>query len=84
MKTSAKPDYAAINILKSIRYHGAPMKALGIRNLPDDVHEAMKVMAAANHRSLLEQARYWSNGRPSSSTPPGSPPPDRGGISVTR
>jgi plasmid stability protein len=27
------------------------MKALSIRNLPDDVYEALKAMAAANHRS---------------------------------
>lgn len=34
------------------------MKALSIRNLPDDVYEALKAMAAANHRSMQEQVRY--------------------------
>jgi len=45
------------------------MKALSIRNLPDDVYEAMKTMAAANHRSMQEQVRCmierevrWVNG----------------------
>ena len=33
------------------------MKALSIRNLPDDVYEALKAMAVANHRSMQEQAR---------------------------
>ncbi len=33
------------------------MKAMSIRNLPDDVYEALKVMAAANHRSMQEQVR---------------------------
>lgn len=33
------------------------MKALSIRNLPDDVYEALKAMAAANHRSMQEQVR---------------------------
>jgi plasmid stability protein len=33
------------------------MKALSIRNLPDDVYEALKKMAAANHRSMQEQVR---------------------------
>ncbi|MCX8018269.1 MAG: hypothetical protein N2690_10275 [Rhodocyclaceae bacterium] len=33
------------------------MKALSIRNLPDDVYEALKTMAAANHRSMQEQVR---------------------------
>ena len=33
------------------------MKALSIRNLPDDVYEALKNMAAANHRSMQEQVR---------------------------
>jgi len=33
------------------------MKALSIRNLPDDVYEAMKTMAAANHRSMQEHVR---------------------------
>lgn len=33
------------------------MRALSIRNLPDDVYEALKTMAAANHRSLQEQVR---------------------------
>lgn len=33
------------------------MKALSIRNLPDDVYEALKAMAATNHRSLQEQVR---------------------------
>lgn len=33
------------------------MKALSIRNLPDDVYEALKAMAAANHRSMQEQMR---------------------------
>lgn len=31
------------------------MKALSIRNLPDDGYEALKAMAAANHRSMQEQ-----------------------------
>lgn len=33
------------------------MKALSIRNLPDDVYDALKAMAVANHRSLQEQVR---------------------------
>ena len=33
------------------------MKALSIRNLPEDVYEALKKMAASNHRSLQEQVR---------------------------
>lgn len=33
------------------------MKALSIRNLSDEVYEALKVMAAANHRSMQEQVR---------------------------
>jgi plasmid stability protein len=33
------------------------MKALSIRNLPDEVYGALKVMAAANHRSMQEQVR---------------------------
>ena len=33
------------------------MKALSIRNLPDDVYEALKMMAATNHRSMQEQVR---------------------------
>lgn len=33
------------------------MKALSIRNLPDDVYEALKALAAANHRSMQEQVR---------------------------
>ena len=33
------------------------MKALSIRNLPDEVYEALKAMAAANHRSMQEQVR---------------------------
>jgi plasmid stability protein len=33
------------------------MKALSIRNLPDDVYAALKAMAAANHRSMQEQVR---------------------------
>ncbi len=33
------------------------MKALSIRNLPDDVYEALKSMAATNHRSMQEQVR---------------------------
>lgn len=33
------------------------MKALSIRNLPDDVYEALKAMAATNHRSMQEQVR---------------------------
>ena len=33
------------------------MKALSIRNLPDDVYEALKAMATANHRSMQEQVR---------------------------
>ena len=33
------------------------MKALSIRNLPDDVYEALKQMAVANHRSMQEQVR---------------------------
>jgi plasmid stability protein len=33
------------------------MKALSIRNLPDDVYEALKKMASANHRSMQEQVR---------------------------
>jgi hypothetical protein len=34
------------------------MKALSIRNLPDDVYEALKTMAAENHRSMQEQVRW--------------------------
>lgn len=33
------------------------MKALSIRNLPDEVYGALKEMAAANHRSMQEQVR---------------------------
>ena len=33
------------------------MKALSIRNLPDDVYDTLKAMAAANHRSMQEQVR---------------------------
>lgn len=33
------------------------MKALHIRNLPDDVHEALKGLAAANRRSVQEYVR---------------------------
>lgn len=33
------------------------MKALSIRNLPDDVYDALKAMAATNHRSMQEQVR---------------------------
>ncbi len=33
------------------------MKALSVRNLPDDVYEALRAMAAANHRSVQEQVR---------------------------
>ncbi len=33
------------------------MKALSIRNLPDDVYESLKAMAVANHRSMQEQVR---------------------------
>lgn len=33
------------------------MKALSIRNLPDEVYESLRAMAAANHRSMQEQVR---------------------------
>lgn len=33
------------------------MKALHIRNLSDDVHEALKRLAAASHRSVQEYVR---------------------------
>lgn len=33
------------------------MKALSIRNLPDDIYDALKAMAIANHRSMQEQVR---------------------------
>jgi len=33
------------------------MKALSIRNLSDEAYEALKAMAAANHRSMQEQVR---------------------------
>lgn len=33
------------------------MKALHIRNVPDDVHEALKRLAAANGRSVQEYLR---------------------------
>jgi len=33
------------------------MKAISIRNISDEVYEALKVMAAANHRSMQEQLR---------------------------
>jgi plasmid stability protein len=33
------------------------MKAISIRNLPDELYEALKEMAAANHRSMQEQVR---------------------------
>jgi plasmid stability protein len=33
------------------------MKALSIRNLPDDVYEALKTIAATNHRSMQEHVR---------------------------
>lgn len=33
------------------------MKALSIRNLSDEAYEALKTMAAANHRSMQEQVR---------------------------
>jgi plasmid stability protein len=31
------------------------MKALSIRNLPDDVDKTLKAMAAANHHSMIER-----------------------------
>ena len=34
------------------------MRALSIRNLPDEVYEVLKSMAAANHRSMQEQVRH--------------------------
>ncbi|MEO5348813.1 MAG: hypothetical protein H7836_04120 [Magnetococcus sp. YQC-3] len=34
------------------------MRALSVRNLPDDLDEAPKTMAAANHRSMQEQVRH--------------------------
>ena len=34
------------------------MKALSIRNLPDDVYETLKTVAAENHRSMQEQVRW--------------------------
>lgn len=33
------------------------MKALSVRNLPNDVYEAPKTMATTNHRSMQEQVR---------------------------
>ena len=36
---------------------GLCMKSLSIRNLPDDVYDALKAMAKANHRSLQGQVR---------------------------
>lgn len=33
------------------------MKALSMRNLSEEVYEALKAMAAANHRSMQEQVR---------------------------
>lgn len=33
------------------------MKALSIRNLPDDVYEVLRAMAVTNHRSVQEQVR---------------------------
>jgi len=33
------------------------VKALSIRNLPDDVYESLKTMAAVSHRSMQEQVR---------------------------
>jgi plasmid stability protein len=34
------------------------MKVIHIRNVPDDVYNALKALAAANHRSLPEQLRF--------------------------
>ena len=34
------------------------MRALSVRNLPDDLYAALKTMAAANHRSMQEQVRH--------------------------
>ena len=33
------------------------MKALSIRNLPDEIYDGLKTMAALNRRSMQEQAR---------------------------
>lgn len=33
------------------------MKALSIRNLPDEIYESFKRMASENHRSMQEQVR---------------------------
>ncbi len=34
------------------------MRSLSVRNLSDETYEALKQMAAINHRSLQEQVRY--------------------------
>ena len=34
------------------------MKTLNIRNVPDDVYDALKALAAAHHRSLPEHLRF--------------------------
>jgi len=34
------------------------MKALSLRNIPDDVYEELRRMARENRRSLQEQVRY--------------------------
>ena len=34
------------------------MATLNIRNLPDDVYETLKTMAAENHRSMQEHVRW--------------------------
>ena len=34
------------------------MKAISIRNVPDDVYSALHTMARDNHRSLQEQVKY--------------------------
>lgn len=34
------------------------MKAISIRNVPDDVYSALAAMAKNNHRSLQEQVKF--------------------------
>jgi plasmid stability protein len=34
------------------------MKSISLRNVPDDVYEALKAMSMSSHRSLQEQIKY--------------------------
>jgi len=34
------------------------MKAISVRNLPDELYSDLRALAKANHRSMQEQVRY--------------------------